>query len=48
MTAVDPRLAMTQPRSSAPTPGMASESLVDRYQQALEAQQLMMRGLMGR
>ena len=39
---------LTQPRSSAPTPGMASESLVDRYQQALEAQQQMMRGLMGR
>jgi hypothetical protein len=27
---------------------MASDSLVDRYQQALEAQQQMMRGLMGR
>jgi hypothetical protein len=38
----------SQTRSSAPPPGMASDSLVDRYQQALEAQQQMMRGLMGR
>jgi hypothetical protein len=38
----------SQTRSSAPSPGMASDSLVDRYQQALEAQQQMMRGLMGR
>jgi hypothetical protein len=31
-----------------PAPSPASQSLVDRYRQALEAQQQMMRGLMGR
>jgi hypothetical protein len=38
----------SQSPSSAPSFGNASESLVDRYQQALEAQQQMMRGLTDR
>ena len=37
-----------QQRSAVPSTGTASQSLVDRYQQALEAQQQMIRGLMGR
>jgi hypothetical protein len=38
----------TQSPSSASSSGNANESLVDRYQQALEAQQQMMRGLTDR
>jgi hypothetical protein len=38
----------TQLPSATPTPALANDSLVDRYQQALEAQQQMMRGLTGR
>lgn len=44
-----PPPAILSPRSSGgPTSAPVSQSLVDRYQQALEAQQQMMRGLMGR
>ena len=44
-----PPPAIQSPRSSGAAPSTpVSQSLVDRYQQALEAQQQMMRGLMGR
>lgn len=44
-----PPPAILSPRSAGGTTSTpVSESLVDRYQQALEAQQQMMRGLMGR